>query len=88
MAKLTEKTIDALLDNLAGDDGFRERFQRNPREATASLGTDDPAVASLPQDPIKELAPKEAIKAARAALRRKLIDSMGPFQPITLDIPR
>ena len=88
MAKLSDATIDSLLDHLAEDDGFRTRFQHNPREATRSLGTGDPGIDSLPDAPIPNLAPKEGFRKSRAVVRKQLRDAMGPFTPITLDIPR
>lgn len=87
-AKLTEKTIDALLDNLAEDEDFRTAFKRNPREATRSLETDDPAVDTLPQEPIADLASKESFKKSRGIVRKQLMEAKAPFIPITLDIPR
>ena len=83
--KLSEKTIDALLDKLASDEGFRDRFKANPRAATRSLGTKDEAVESLPEAPITDLADKEDFKKSRAVVRQKLIDSRAPFEPISLE---
>lgn len=83
---LSEETIDALLDKLSGDDAFRDHFARNPREATRSLGTADPAVASLPEAPIPGLASKEAFRASRAKVRKQLVEAKSPFIPITLDV--
>ena len=62
---LSEKTVDALLDKLSSDDDFRARFQANPREATRSLGTQDPAVDSLPDSPMPGLADKGALRGSR-----------------------
>lgn len=83
--KLSEKTIDALLDGLSNDDDFRARFQANPRKATLSLGTDDPAAESLPEAPLDRLADKAAFAKSRAVVRQKLIDSRSPFEPISLE---
>ena len=83
--KLSEKTIDALLDKLAGDDEFRGRFQANPRAATRSLGTRDPAIESLPETPITGLADKAAFSKSRATVRQRLIDAKAPFEPISLE---
>jgi len=87
-AKLSEKTIDALLDQLSANDEFRAQFQRNPREATRSLQTGDAAVDSLSDAPLQSLAPKEGFRHARGIVRKQLMESMSPFVPITLDIPR
>jgi putative modified peptide len=83
--KLSEKTIDALLDGLSSNDDFRSRFQANPRKATRSLGTDDPAVESLPEAPLDRLADKAAFVKSRAVVRQKLIDARSPFEPISLE---
>jgi putative modified peptide len=88
MAKLSEKTIDAVLDGLSEDDTFRAAFQRNPREATRALGTADPAVDTLPDQPVPDLAGKADFKRARGVVRKQLVEAMAPFIPITLDIPR
>jgi putative modified peptide len=88
MAKLSEKTLDAVLDGLSDDEAFRAAFQRNPREATRSLGTEDPAVETLPDQPLPNLADKTEFKRARGQVRKQLTEAMAPFIPITLDIPR
>ena len=86
--QLSEKTVDALLDKLAEDDDFRSRFMANPKAATASLGTGDEAVDTLPEAPIAKLAPKPAIRQARGVLRRTLLASRSPFEPINFEIPQ
>ena len=83
--KLSEKTIDALLDKLAGDDEFRGRFQANPRAAVRSLDTRDPAVESLPDTPLAGLADKAAFSKSRTTVRQSLIDAKAPFEPISLE---
>lgn len=85
--KLSEKTAAAVLDKLANDDDFRAAFQKNPRAATQGLGIDDPAVDSLPEEPLPELADKKAFKRSRDTLQRQLVESAYPFKPISLDIP-
>ena len=86
--KLSEKTVDALLDKLASDDDFRARFQANPRAAARSLGTNDEAVESLPGKPIAKLADKSAFGKSRTVVREQLINSRAPFEPISLEVPR
>ena len=86
--KLSEKTIDALLDKLASDDEFRARFQANPRAATRTLGTNDDAVDSLPDSPMTGLADKDAFSKSRAIMRQRLIDARAPFEPISLEASR
>lgn len=86
--RLSEDTVDALLDRLANDDDFRARFQRNPREATQSLGTNDAAADVLPEAPIASLADKGTFHRARHAVRKQLLEAQGPFNPITLEIPQ
>lgn len=85
--QLSEETVDALLDKLAEDDDFRASFMANPRSATASLGTNDPATGSLPDAPVARLAPKSAFRQSRAVIRKQLLASRAPFVPVTLDIP-
>jgi putative modified peptide len=85
--KLSEKTVDALLDKLSSDDGFRERFQENPREATRSLGTNDPAVDSLPEEAMPRLADKRSLSTSRGKFRATLLSASYPFQPIHLEMP-
>ena len=84
---LSEKTVDALLDKLSSDDDFRARFQANPREATRSLGTQDPAVDSLPDSPMRGLTDKGALRGSRDKFRRTLVESSYPFNPVNLDTP-
>lgn len=85
---LSEKTADALLDKLSNDDAFRARFKANPREATRSLGTDDPAVESLPESEMTGLADKETLTASRKDFRKTLVESTSPFNPINLETPK
>lgn len=88
MAKqLSEKTIDAVLDKLSTDDDFRARFQKNPREATRSLGIEDDAIDSLSDAPVAELADKASFSKSRGQVRQQLLDARAPFNPITLDMP-
>jgi putative modified peptide len=88
--KPSEKIVDALLDKLSSDDAFRSQFQADPRAALASLGHEDAAKAG-PDDKgiwaccrVKELASKEAIRSARAALREQLLSDQATFNPISL----
>lgn len=81
---LSSATADALLDKLSTDDAFRARFQVNPREATRSLGTSDPAVDFLPEGPMIELADKQTLSAAGKFFRKALVESSAPFNPINL----
>lgn len=85
--QLSEKTIDAVLDKLATDDDFRARFQKNPREATRSLGIKDAGIDSLPEAPIASLADKKSFAASRDQIRTQLLQARVPFNPITLDMP-
>ena len=43
-------------------------------------------MAALPNEPIRDLATKEAFRGARAHLRRKLMEAKSPFVPISLDV--
>ena len=85
--QLSEKTIDAVLDKLSSDDDFRARFQKNPREATRSLGIEDAAIDSLPEAPVEKLADKKAFAGSRDKVRKQLVDARTPFHPISLDMP-
>ena len=88
--KLSEETVNTLLDKLSTDDDFRKRFQANPRAALASVGHKAAASAGADEKGIwaccnvKELASKEAIKASRDALRTQLLAESATFNPISL----
>ena len=78
---------DQLLEKLSTDDGFRSKFQADPRAAVESLGYVTPAEdrGIEGRDPCmcltgmaKSLASKEAIHAARKKLREQL--SSAPFK--------
>jgi putative modified peptide len=84
---LSEKTANALLDKLSSDDEFRARFQKNPREATRSLGIEDDAIDSLPEAPMPNLADKKTLASSRDSLKDQLVSSGFPFMPIHLDMP-
>lgn len=83
---LSDKTANALLEKLASDDDFRDRFQANPKAATLSLGTDDPAADDLPEAPIARLAPKESFLASGATMRESLVSSKAPFEPVSFEL--
>jgi putative modified peptide len=85
--QLSERTVDALLDKLGGDDAFRTSFMANPKAATVSLNTDDPATDGLPEAPITRLARKEAFQKSRAVIRQRLLASRVPFEPINFHLP-
>lgn len=85
--QLSESTVDALLDKLGGDDAFRTTFMANPKAATISLNTNDPATDGLPEAPIARLAPKEAFQRSRAVVRQRLLSSRVPFEPISFHLP-
>lgn len=89
--KLSEDTVDALLDKLSSDDDFRARFQKDPRQALASVGhaaardagVEDGAWACMS---VNQLASKEAIKASRDALRTQLLAEKAAQPPISLEV--
>ena len=90
---LSEDVADKLLDRLATDDAFRDKFRANPREALADVGhapAQDDAVTSGSWDcmAVNQLASKEAIRASRDALRKQLIQAKAGANPITLETPR
>ena len=91
--KLSEDTVDTLLDKLSSDDGFRDQFQKDPRQALAAIGhapakdaaVDDGAWACMD---VKQLASKEAIQASRDALRTQLLAEKGAQHPISLEVAK
>ena len=90
---LSEKTVDALLDKLGNDDGFRTQFQANPRQALASLGHAPAADKSVGDGAwacmsVKQLASKEAIQASRAALRQQLLTTQAAQHPVNLEVAK
>lgn len=89
--KLSEQTVDKLLDKLSTDDAFRQQFQSSPRAALASVGHEAAAKAK-DTDPgiwacctVTQLASKEAIRSSRDALRKQLLTSQASHTPITLE---
>jgi len=92
--KLSEKTVDTLLDKLSCDDDFRAKFQANPREALAAAGHH---AAAKSKDSDKgmwlclqtaQLASKETIKASRDLLRQQLLSSKAPYTPVNLEVAK
>ena len=88
--KLSEETVNALLDKLSSDDDFRAKFQSDPRAALASLGH-KPALSAGADAKgawtcmsVKELASKDAIRKSRDALRTQLTSDNAAFNPISL----
>ena len=90
--RLPVPIIDALLDLLAEDEGFRARFEANPRAALLELGYETPAAAQgvLGADPVLSfgyfhggLASKEKVAATRdrwhSELRNRQQAIFGPF---------
>lgn len=90
---------DRLLDLLSTDDTFRARFQQNPRAALEAIGYESPAPAkmtacgampavtpeALIDCKVNELAPKEAIAAARSEIRTMLTCGLNQTTP-ALDV--
>ena len=91
--KLSEDTVDTLLDKLSSDDDFRAQFQKDPRQALASVGHKPSADASVAEGAwmcmdVKQLASKEAIKASRDALRTQLLAEKAAQNPISLEVAK
>ena len=91
--KLSEKTIDALLDKLASDDEFRETFQKNPRKALAAVGHKPSGDSSVAQGAwtclaVSRLADKETIRASRDKLREQLLSASAAQTPLHLEVKR
>ncbi len=83
------KVIDALLDKLSHDDGFRDLFQSDPRSALAQVGhiTPDELVGVSAKDPVlcvttNSLASKEDIQSGREKLQSRMLiqDPFSYFQ--------
>lgn len=90
---VSEDIVDALLDKLATDDGFRALFQKDPRAALAQVGDKASADSSVKEGAwncmaVGELASKEAIKATRDALRKQLVSAQAAQSPIALEASR
>jgi len=76
---LQPQVIEVLLEALGNDDAFRDLFARDPRAALATIGHESfPATLGVAGvDPVmclrvRQLASKEAIRSASAALRKQL----------------
>lgn len=94
-APLSPEIADRLLDLLSSDDAYRSRFQHDPRAALYEIGYESPTPAkmtacgamplAMPETLIDcrvdELAPKEAIKAARTEIRLMLTSGLGQTPP-------
>jgi putative modified peptide len=94
-APLSAELADRLLDLLSTDDLFRERFQRDHLAALRSIGYESPAPglmtacgavpAAQPEAfrdcKVTELAPKEAIAAARGEIRAMLTKGLTQQTP-------
>lgn len=91
--KLSEKTVDALLDKLSCDDDFRELFQKNPREALAAVGHAPAADSAVSEGAwmcmsVSQLASKDAIKASGDTLRKQLLTTKAIYNPVNLNISK
>lgn len=92
--KLSEKTVDTLLDKLSSDDDFRAQFQANPREALAAIGHQPAAKAKDADSGLwsclqtTQLASKDAIKSSREVLRKQLLASQGAYTPVNLEVAK
>lgn len=91
--KLSEDTVDALLDKLSSDDSFRNLFQKDPRAALAAVGHEPSADAKVSEGAwlcmdVNQLASKDAIRASRDALRQQMLASRSGFSPISLEMKK
>ncbi|PZO08002.1 MAG: putative modified peptide [Lysobacteraceae bacterium] len=91
--KLSEDIVDTLLDKLSTDDAFRDQFQKDPRQALASVGHVDAKDTTVDEGAwacmgVNQLASKEAIKASRDALRTQLLAEKGAQNPISLEVAK
>ena len=94
-APLEARIADRLLDLLSTDDGFRDRFQRDHLSALAEIGyvPQEPGamtacglvVAAQPEPfgdcKVTQLAPKDAIAAARSEIRTMLLRGLDQTTP-------
>ena len=64
-----------LLDRLANDDGFRDRFEKKPSAALVEVGIPPDQIKGFPEDHTRpgKLAPKPEFEAAR----KRLINQAG-----------
>lgn len=70
---LTRQQALTLLNKLGTDDGFRQRFESNPREALVEVGVPQDKIATFPAEslaPVK-LAPKENFKQLHGQISRQ-----------------
>lgn len=98
-APLDAAIADRLLDLLSTDDLFRERFQRDHLAALRTIGYESPnpqkmtacgAMTQAVAEPfddckVTQLAPKEAIAAARESIHRMLTKGLSQTTP-NLDV--
>lgn len=91
--KLSEKTVDTLLDKLSSDDDFRALFQKDPRQALADAGHVETAGNTISDEELQgmqaqPMASKEAIKSSRDAIRTKLLIEQSCKTPITVNMQK
>jgi putative modified peptide len=70
---LTRQQALTLLNKLATDDGFRQRFESNPRDALVEIGVPRDKIAAFPAEslvPVK-LASKESFKQLHDRISRE-----------------
>lgn len=63
------RIADALLDALASDDAFRERFAKDPDGVLRGMGHDGPPIGACCKLPLPD---KKVFAESRDALRRQL----------------
>lgn len=84
-APLDPQTADRLLELLSTDDGFRELFMREPREALKQVGFVNHSDLASPHFcflSIRQLASKREIAAARTEIRTMLTSGLGQTPPM------
>lgn len=72
---IDERVADALLDALASDDAFRERFAKGPDAALRELGHD--GAVSIAECCTAPLPDKHVFKESRDAFRRQLTSRLS-----------
>jgi putative modified peptide len=91
--KLSEQTVDTLLNKLSSDDDFRELFQKDPREALNAAGHIDTAGNTISDEELagmqsQTLASKNDITASRNVLRKQLLTEQACLTPVHLNVQK
>lgn len=91
--KLSEQTVDTLLDKLSSDDDFRELFQKDPRQALAAAGHVDTAGNTISDEEwasmqAQPLASKDALNASKQHIRNQLLTEQACKSVVTVNLQK